>query len=187
VPEPRSRRAALLDRDGTIIVDRIYTSNPDDVELLPGAAQAIRQLAAAGYPAIVVTNQSGIARGKISLTQYRAVRRRVDELLVGEGALIMDSFACPHAPEIHGPCECRKPNSGLYERAAAMYDLDLARCVYVGDRSRDVAAGVRFGGATALVQSGTTTTDDLAWVAAAQVPVVGSLVEAVALLIGPRE
>lgn len=187
MPEPRSRRAALLDRDGTIIVDRIYTSNPDDVELLPGAAHALRVLAAAGYPAIVITNQSGIARGKITLSQYSAVRRRLNELLAAEGAIVVDSFACPHAPEVHGPCACRKPNSGLYERAATMYDLDLAHCVYVGDRSRDIAAGTRFGGATALVKSGTTTNEDLAWVADARVPVVASLLEAVTLLIGHRE
>src|SRR4051812_14195793 len=101
------------------MIDRIYTSNPDDVELIPDAAAAIRRLAAAGYPAIVITNQSGIARGKISLTQYRAVRQRLDDLLRAEGAIIVDTFACPHAPEVHGPCDCRKPNSALYERAAA--------------------------------------------------------------------
>ncbi|MEO7456133.1 MAG: HAD family hydrolase [Gemmatimonadaceae bacterium] len=187
MPEPRSRTAALLDRDGTIMVDRIYTSNPDDVELLPGAAEALRALAKAGYPAIVITNQSGIARGMISLSQYRAVRRRLDELLAAEGAVIVDSFACPHAPEIHGPCDCRKPNSALYERAGAMYDLDLSRCIYVGDRARDIASGIRFGGRTAFVRSTTTTADDLSYVAEASVPVVDSLLDAVSLLLGKAE
>ncbi|MEP6992580.1 MAG: HAD-IIIA family hydrolase, partial [bacterium] len=94
MPERRSRKAALLDRDGTIIVDRVYTRDPADVVLLPGAAEALRRLAAAGYPAIVITNQSGIARGLISLSDYHAVRQRLDELLAAEGASLLDTFTC---------------------------------------------------------------------------------------------
>src|SRR5260221_2625918 len=123
VTRHRSRLAALLDRDGTIIVDRDYTNNPDDVRLLPGAPPAIRRLASAGYPAIVITNQSGIARGKVSLEQYRLVRQRLDQLLRAEGAELLDTFTCPHHPEIPGLCSSRYPDVALFDSAPANHEL----------------------------------------------------------------
>ena len=173
----------MLDRDGTIIHDRIYTRDPDDVELLPGAADAIRRLAMAGYPAIVITNQSGIARGIITLAQYRAVRQRLDALLAAEGAVLADTFTCPHHPEFGGPCACRKPDTALYERAAVIHQLDLSRCIFVGDRARDVTPALTFGGRGALVHSRTTTDDDIARADAEQVPMVPTLLDAVMLLL----
>jgi histidinol-phosphate phosphatase family protein len=175
----------MLDRDGTIIHDRVYTNDPDDVVLLPGATAAIRQLAAAGYPSIVVTNQSGIARGVVSLTQYHAVRRRLDELLAAEGAVLADTFTCPHHPDFGSPCACRKPGTALYERAAVVHELDLSRCLYVGDRSRDVVPALTFGGRGVLVQSRATSDDDVAYADAARMAVVPSLIEAVSLLLAP--
>jgi D-glycero-D-manno-heptose 1,7-bisphosphate phosphatase len=181
--EWRSRKAAMLDRDGTIIHDRIYTRDPDDVELLPGAADAIRRLARAGYPAIVITNQSGIARSIISLTQYRAVRQRLDALLAAEGASLADTFTCPHHPDFGGPCACRKPNTALYARAAVIHQLDLSRCIFIGDRARDVTPALTFGARGVLVHSRTTTDDDVARADAEQVPVVSTLLQAVTLLL----
>lgn len=183
--ERRARKAAMLDRDGTIIPDRVYTCEPDDVVLLPGAAAAIRQLAAAGYPSIVVTNQSGIARGLISLAQYHAVRRRLDELLAAEGAMLTDTFTCPHHPDFGSPCACRKPNTGLFERAALVHELDLSRCLYIGDKARDVTPALKFGGRGVLVQSRYTADEDVALADAASIRVVASLIEAVALLLAP--
>ena len=183
--ERRARKAAMLDRDGTIIPDRVYTCEPDDVVLLPGAAAAIRQLAAAGYPSIVVTNQSGIARGLISLTQYHAVRRRLDELLMAEGAMLKDTFTCPHHPDSGSPCACRKPNTGLFERAALVHELDLSRCLYIGDKARDVTPALKFGGRGVLVQSRYTADEDVAQADAASIRVVASLIDAVALLLAP--
>lgn len=185
MPERRSRRAALLDRDGTIIVDTDYTRDPEHVRLLPGAAAAIRVLEQAGYPAMVMTNQSGIARGLVTLAQYHAVRVRLNTLLQAEGAVLVDTFTCPHHPDFGGPCACRKPGMTLYQRAAAVHDLDLSQCLYIGDRYRDVAAGLAYPGRTALVQSARTGDDDLARVRAAGVPVVTSLGDAVALLLAP--
>lgn len=176
----------MLDRDGTIIVDTDYTRDPDHVELLPGAAAAMRTLAAAGYPSLVFTNQSGIARGLVSLSQYHAVRLRLREMLEAEGAVIADTFTCPHHPDFVGPCACRKPGTALYERAAAVHDLDLSQCLYIGDRYRDVAAGIAFHGRTALVRSARTDADDIARVEAAGVPIVSSLAEAVTLLLKPE-
>lgn len=183
--ERRARKAAMLDRDGTIIPDRVYTCEPDDVVLLPGAAAAIRQLAAAGYPSIVVTNQSGIARGLISLAQYHAVRRRLDELLTAEGAMLTDTFTCPHHPDFGSPCACRKPNTGLFERAALVHELDLSRCLYIGDKARDVTPALKFGGRGVLVHSRYTADEDVAQADAASIRVVASLSEAVALLLAP--
>ena len=177
--ERRSLVAAMLDRDGTIIVDRDYTNDPADVELLPGAADAIARLARSGYPSIVVTNQSGIARGVVTVSQYRAVREKLDELLRAEGAELRDTFACPHHPDFTGPCACRKPGTELYERAAAMYELDLARCLYIGDRMRDIAPAQEFGGRAALVRSPTTSDADVEAARALGVPIVDSLAQAV--------
>lgn len=172
-------RAAFLDRDGTIIVDRSFANDPDQVTLLPGAAEAIRRLAAAGIPSIVCTNQSGIARGLISLAQYRAVHLRLGELLAGEGASLLDTFSCPHHPELTGPCDCRKPATGLFERAAALHRLNLGRCLFAGDRYRDVAAARAFGGDASLVTSGVTSPEDVELATRAGATISGSLLEAV--------
>ena len=173
----------MLDRDGTIIPDRAYTCDPDDVTLLPGAAAAIRRLAAAGFPAIIITNQSGIARGLISLAQYSAVRQRLEDLLAGEGAVLADTFTCPHHPDVTGPCTCRKPATGLYERAAIMHDLDLSRCLFVGDKARDIIPAMALGGRGVLVRSTNTNDADLVHADSAEQPVVSSLSEAVDLLL----
>jgi histidinol-phosphate phosphatase family protein len=178
--------AALLDRDGTICLDTDYLRDPDTVELLPGAAAAIRRLGEAGIPSLVFTNQSGIARGIISLAQYRAVRRRVDELLLAEGATLLDSFCCPHHPEFTGPCACRKPGTAMYERAAAAHGLDLSRCVFIGDKARDVLPAVPFGGGAVLVRSTVTPEADVERARESGAAVTGSLAEAVDILLAPR-
>lgn len=156
------RPAAFLDRDGTIIRDTEYLRDPADVELIPGAAQAIASLNAANIPVIVVTNQSGIARGLISEGEYRAVAARVDQLLAEFGALIDATYYCPHLPEISGPCECRKPGVLLYRRAIEEHRLDAAASAFFGDRARDVAAAIVLGGRGYLIPSDATTGEDLA-------------------------
>lgn len=172
-------QAALLDRDGTIIGDHHYLNEPANVELLPGAAEAIRRLAQAGIPSIVCTNQSGIARGTISLEQYRAVRLRVAELLAAHDAVLLDTFSCPHHPDITGPCPCRKPATGLYERAAARHRLDLSRCLYAGDRYRDVAACTVFAGRGVFVESRVSVPDDRARAVAEGMTAAPSLLDGI--------
>ena len=135
------RIAAFIDRDGTIIQDASYVRDPADVVLLPEAADAIRRLNDRGIAVIVVTNQSGIARGYLDLTDYRRVEARLDELLVQQGARIDATYMCPHLPEITGPCDCRKPGLGLYKRAIAEHGLDASRSLFTGDRWRDVEPG----------------------------------------------
>ncbi|MFL5401331.1 MAG: D-glycero-alpha-D-manno-heptose-1,7-bisphosphate 7-phosphatase [Gemmatimonadales bacterium] len=145
------RRAAFLDRDGTIIEDVGYLRDPADVRLLPGAASAIRLLNQNEVSAIVVTNQSGIARGLLTLDQYQASEHRLDELLALTGARLDAHYFCPHLPELDGPCDCRKPGSLLYRQAAERFGIDLARSWWVGDRVRDVLPAATSGGRGILV------------------------------------
>ena len=148
------RPAIFLDRDGTLIEDRHYLRGPDQVHLLPGAADAVRRLNAAAIPAVVVTNQSGIARGLLTEADYTATVRRLDELLAAAGARLDGHYHCPHLPDVTGPCDCRKPGPLLYERAARDLDLDLAASWWVGDRERDLGAADHFGGRAILLLTG---------------------------------
>jgi histidinol-phosphate phosphatase family protein len=172
-------QAAMLDRDGTIVVDTNYLRDPELVELLPGAADAIRMLAVKGIPSVVTTNQSGIARGIISLEEYRDVRLRMEDLLRAQGAELLDTFCCPHHPDITGPCGCRKPGTELYERAARLHRLDLSRCVFIGDKARDVVPARKFGARAWLVRSNYTTEEDVAAAQAGGATVVPRLIDAV--------
>ena len=147
------RPAVFLDRDGTIIEDVGYLRRPDDVRLLPGAAQAIHRLNRAALAAVVVTNQSGIARGLLSTDEYQAGEQRLDQLLAREDARLDGHYFCPHLPELTGPCDCRKPGPLLYRRAAEELDLDLRRSWWVGDRVRDLLAAEQFGGRGILLGS----------------------------------
>ncbi|MEK7403164.1 MAG: HAD family hydrolase [Gemmatimonadota bacterium] len=143
--------AVFLDRDGTIIRDTHYVANPADVQLLPEAASAVRRLNESGLPVIVITNQSGIARGIFGEQDYEAVRGRIDDLLLGYGAHIDATYMCPHHPDITGDCECRKPGTLLYRQAAEDFGLDFARSWYVGDKLRDLFPSRELGGRGILV------------------------------------
>ncbi len=153
-PDSHGRRAVFLDRDGTIIEDVAYLRDKDQVHLLPGAADAIKRLNGTGFLAIVVTNQSGIARGLLSRNDYQMSERRVDELLAQEGAKLDAHYFCPHLPELTGPCDCRKPGALLYRQAAEQFHIDLGRSWWVGDRMRDVLPADALGGRGILVLSG---------------------------------
>jgi D-glycero-D-manno-heptose 1,7-bisphosphate phosphatase len=175
-----ARAAVFLDRDGTIIEDTGYVADPAAVRLLPGAAAAIARLNRAGLPAIVVTNQSGIARGLLDEAAYAAVARRLESLLGAEGARLDGDYYCPHHPDFTGPCECRKPGALLYCQAAAAHGLHLARSWWVGDRMRDIVPAERFGGRGLLI--GHAPADELA-AAAARFPVVRDLSAAVDIIL----
>jgi histidinol-phosphate phosphatase family protein len=152
---PTTRRAAVFfDRDGTLIEDVGFVNDPAMVRLIGGAAQAVARVNAAGLLAIIATNQSGIARGIISLDQYDAVAARTAELLGAGGARIDAQFYCPHAPEVSGPCDCRKPGVGLYRQADARFGIDLARSTWIGDRMRDIEPARTLGGTGILVRTG---------------------------------
>jgi D-glycero-D-manno-heptose 1,7-bisphosphate phosphatase len=121
------------------------------VRVLPGAAGAIRRLKDAGWPVVVVTNQSGIGRGYFTMADYERVSARLEEELASAGAAPLATYLCPHAPDEQPPCGCRKPAGDLFERAARDHGLDLRRSVYIGDRVRDLEYGVGLGGRAYLV------------------------------------
>ena len=122
------RRASVvfLDRDGTIIRDTHFISDPDHVELIPGAAAAIARLNSAGIPVVIATNQSGIGRGYYGAEEYERVHARVTERLAEEGARVDAAYYCPHAPDLVPPCDCRKPRPGMFERALRDLGADPA-------------------------------------------------------------
>lgn len=134
-------KAFFLDRDGVINVEVDYLSDPDKVVLIPGTAAALKRLHAAGYLAVVVTNQSGVARGMYGENDVRAVHRRIDELLAREGSGIDAYYYCPHHPDHSGACGCRKPEPGMLLAAARELGIDCSRSAMVGDRPSDIRAG----------------------------------------------
>ena len=150
---PGARPAAFLDRDGTIIEDPGYLDDPDQVQLIPDAASAIRRLNEAGWAVIVVTNQSGIARGYYTEADYQAVRARVDELLSRQGARIDAHYHCPHHPSV-APCDCRKPALKHYLDAIGRFGIDAGRSWCVGDKLGDLIPATRLGGHALLVRTG---------------------------------
>ena len=172
--------ACFVDRDGTLMVDTHYPNDPSQVRLLPGAAAALARVAARRLPIVVVTNQGGIARGLVSLDQYAAVRDRLVALLAEQQVPVLATYHCPHWEPVSGPCDCRKPATGLYRQAAAEHTLDLARSVYIGDRWRDVAPGLALGGLGVLVPGPGTPDADIASARAAA-HVVPALDDAVSL------
>ena len=143
--------AVFLDRDGTLVRDPGYLHDPALVELLPGVLDGLRTLADAGWPLVVVSNQSGIARGLFGPAAFAAVMARIEELLAPRGVRIAGAYFCPHHPDFTGPCACRKPGVELFERAARELGLDLARSWFLGDGPQDVEPARRLGGRGILI------------------------------------
>ncbi len=153
------RRMALLDRDGTIIVEKRFLADPAGVELIPGAAAAIRRLHDAGWAVSIVTNQSGVGIGQYMLPEMHATNARVVELLAREGAVLDSVEYCPHHPQAGHPlyrrrCDCRKPRPGMGFSAARKTASTLTGCAVIGDRLVDVEMGLRLGGCGVLVLTG---------------------------------
>lgn len=142
----------FLDRDGTLIRDGHYLSDPGRVEMLGGAAEAVTRLNRANIPVVIVSNQSGIGRGYYSMEDYEIVRTRFEGLLEKAGASVQATYICPHSPEDH--CNCRKPLRELFDRAIADYGFDPSRLVFIGDRWRDVDAHLFYPGARAALVPG---------------------------------
>jgi len=132
-------KCCFLERDGTGIVDKHYLADPDGVELLPGAAEALRKLQAAGWKLIIITNQSGIGRGYFTVEDYEAVNRRLCDVLAAYDVVLDDAFYCPHTPE--DECACRKPAPAMLLEAARTHSISLEQSAMVGDKDSDAAAG----------------------------------------------
>lgn len=156
-PEPPKRRAAFLDRDGTVLKSvAYYLTRPSEVELEPGAAQALRLLRQNGFLIIIVTNQAGVAKGLLSEETLAEIHRTMRQKLAQEGAHVDAIYYCPHHPEglikrYSGECDCRKPKPGLLLRAARELNIDLKHSVLIGDAERDILAGKAAGCRTYLI------------------------------------
>lgn len=151
--------AVFLDRDGVLIEDSHYLGDPACVRLIPGAADAVAALNRAGWLVVVVTNQSGVARGLFSPESVGRVHDHLARLLAGYGARIDAFHHCPHHPAAEVPafrmdCMCRKPKPGMLMRAAAELGLDLTASWMIGDRLTDLEAGATVGCRTVLVRTG---------------------------------
>jgi D,D-heptose 1,7-bisphosphate phosphatase len=149
--------AVFFDRDGTLIEDPGYLSHPDQVKLLDGVAEAIKELNLLGYKTVVVTNQSGVARGIVSEEMLGRVHERLQELLALKGAALDGIYYCPYHPEGVVPkyrrdSDWRKPEPGMLLAAADEMDLDLTQSWMIGDSGRDIEAGRRAGCRTILVR-----------------------------------
>ena len=173
-PRPARPLAVLLDRDGTLVVDVPYNGEPDRVVAMPGAREALDRLRAAGVPLAVVSNQSGVARGLLTMEEVESVNRRIEELLGPLGPWIV----CPHGPD--DGCACRKPKAGLVRRAAEALGVDPARCALVGDIGSDVEAARAAGARPVLVPTPRTRPAELK----AAPEVAADLQSAVELLLG---
>lgn len=147
-----SRIAVFLDRDGTINLDTGYIGDPDGLTLIPGSARAVRALNDTGVRAVVVTNQSGVARGRFTEGDLGRVNERLRELLAEEGARLDGLYHCPHHPD--DGCRCRKPATGLVDRAAGELGVDPARSYVVGDKPSDMNLAANCGARAVLVLTG---------------------------------
>ena len=156
-----SRPAVFLDRDGTIIHDYHFVDRAWLVDLIPGAASAVKRLTDAGWPVIIVTNQSGIGRHYFTMDDYRRVEARVLELLPAAGAHIEATYLCPHHPDFDGPCECRKPGTLLFRQAAADHDLTFAGSWCIGDKARDAIPALSLGCRGIIVPNAETTQSEI--------------------------
>lgn len=153
------RPAVFLDRDGTLIAEKGYLCRPEEVNLLPGAARAVRLLREAGFFLVLVTNQAAIAKGLLTEAQLAQIHERLQKLLECEGTNINAFYYCPHHPAgrlavYRKRCPCRKPAPGMLLRAAREHCLCLPNSFLVGDKLTDVAAGRRAGCRTILVTTG---------------------------------
>ncbi|KXS56164.1 MAG: hypothetical protein AMR96_04180 [Candidatus Adiutrix intracellularis] len=134
--------AVFLDRDGTMSLDLGYLYLWDDWQWLPGAPEALTRLKEAGYKLVVVTNQSGVARGYFDEAAVKRLHQKVNMDLRTRFKTTIDAFYfCPHHPNFNEPCACRKPAPGMLQRAAAELGLDLARSFMIGDKPNDLLAG----------------------------------------------
>lgn len=167
-------KAVLLDRDGTLVVDVPYNGDPDRVVAMPGAEETLNALRGAGVPVGVLTNQSGIARGLITVAQMHAVNQRVESVL---GPFDVWEF-CPHGPD--DGCTCRKPAPGMILRACEKLGLHPSEVAFIGDIGSDVEAAAAAGAIGVLVPTPVTRQEEIE----AAPLVADSLADAVALLQG---
>jgi D,D-heptose 1,7-bisphosphate phosphatase len=150
LPKRAPKKAVFLDRDGTVIVDTVFSVDPARLEPLPGSMEGLRRLQDAGYLLIIITNQSGVARGKFDEAGLQAFHDHMLRWFEERGIRLTAIYHCPHYPDGDVPgyaveCECRKPAPGLLLRAANDHGIDLHHSWMIGDRPADIGAGLNAG------------------------------------------
>lgn len=146
------KRFAILDRDGTVIREKNYLSDPDDVEVFPSAIEGIKGLKENGFGVVIVTNQSAVGRGMIDIPRLEKIHQRMLDALGEHQAEIDGIYYCPHHPD--DKCECRKPKPGMVLQAAREHGFDPEDAIYFGDKPCDIDLGAGLGGKTFLVRTG---------------------------------
>jgi D-glycero-D-manno-heptose 1,7-bisphosphate phosphatase len=147
-----SNSAVFLDRDGTIARDVNYCSRVEDFQMLPTVPEAIKILNESDFKVVLITNQSGIARGYFTEQTLLLIHREMENELAKSGARIDAIYYCPHHPDDR--CDCRKPKTGLFLQAAGKFDIDLSSSFVIGDTQMDISAGKVLGSKTVLVTTG---------------------------------
>jgi D-glycero-D-manno-heptose 1,7-bisphosphate phosphatase len=142
----------LLDRDGTIIQERSYLTDPRQIEFIPGAVQGLRRLSELGLRLVVVTNQSAVGRGYLERAGLNKIHQQLRLLLQAEGVRLDGIYFCPHTPD--DDCSCRKPRPGLIERASKELFFDPKASFVIGDKACDIEMGRNIGATTLLVRTG---------------------------------
>jgi D-glycero-D-manno-heptose 1,7-bisphosphate phosphatase len=143
------RPAVFVDRDGTICFDKHYLADPGGLELIPTVVEGLKKLTRAGVPIVIVTNQSGVARGYFTEETLKKIHKRLIEILEEQGVRILDIFYCPHMPD--AGCDCRKPAPGLLMQASKARKIDLRKSYVIGDRMMDVEMAHKVGAKGILV------------------------------------
>jgi histidinol-phosphate phosphatase family protein len=147
-------RAVFVDRDGVLVEEVDYLVEPDQLKLIGGSAAALKSLRRAGYKLIVISNQSAVARGMLSLRGLGLITARLKKMLGREGARLDAFYYCVHHPQFTRPCACRKPGQALVKQAAKRFHLDLSSSYFVGDTTTDMATARRAGMTALLVRTG---------------------------------
>ncbi len=142
----------LLDRDGTIIFDKHYLSDPEGVEIIPNAEKGLKIMLEAGFGLIVVTNQSGIGRGYYSVEDMNSVNSKMEALLSKSDIKFDAIYHCPHTPD--QACNCRKPATEMFDKAIAEFNLEPTQCYVIGDKICDIELGLAKGADAILVRTG---------------------------------
>ena len=146
---PISAPVVILDRDGTIVIDRHYLGDPEGLEFLPGAVAGLRKLHAMGCKLIIITNQSGVGRGLLTLEQVQHVNKGLARMMDTIGAPLTATYFCPHTPDAE--CDCRKPATGMLLQAAREHGFNPTEAIVIGDKGSDIEMGKRVSAHTILV------------------------------------
>lgn len=179
------KNAIFFDRDGVVNVEVSYLCDPEKTELISGCAEAIRKIHEAGFLAIAVTNQSGIARKMYTVADMMSVHARIQKILLAQGKdCTVDAFYfCPHHKDFSGECSCRKPHPGMLLQAAEDFDIDLENSVMIGDRLSDLRAGSAAGCRKSILVKTGYGENEVEKAKEANFPIAGNLLDAVTLCI----